>query len=88
MLMALNGPTVAPNSILGTTSKVNPQKGVWNCKACGNTTNFSAINIPYASKLLLQELETMSISSRILTQGKLSSTLSAKTRAGLAAIKE
>lgn len=66
----------------------NPQKGVWNCKACGNTTNFSAVNIPYASKLLLQELETMSISSRILTQGKLSSSLSAKTRAGLAAIKE
>jgi DNA-directed RNA polymerase II subunit RPB2 len=66
----------------------NPQKGIWNCKACGNTTNFSSINIPYASKLLIQELETMSISSRILTQGKLSSALSAKTRAGLAAIKE
>jgi hypothetical protein len=29
------------------------------------------VQIPYASKLLIQELETMCISSRILTQGKL-----------------
>jgi len=50
---------------------VNPREGIWQCKGCGNTTNFSAIEIPYAYKLLLQELETMSISSRILTQQKL-----------------
>jgi len=49
----------------------NPKKGVWNCRACGNTTNFGAVQIPYASKLLFQELETMSISARLLTQGKL-----------------
>jgi DNA-directed RNA polymerase II subunit RPB2 len=50
---------------------VNPKEGIWNCRGCGNTTNFSAIEIPYAYKLLLQELETMSITSRIITQGKL-----------------
>jgi DNA-directed RNA polymerase II subunit RPB2 len=50
---------------------VNPKEGIWNCKGCGNTTNFSAIEIPYAYKLLLQELETMCISSRIITQKKL-----------------
>lgn len=50
---------------------VNPREGIWQCKGCGNTTNFSAIEIPYAYKLLLQELETMSISSRIVTQEKL-----------------
>lgn len=50
---------------------VNPKEGIWNCKGCGNTTNFSAIEIPYAYKLLLQELETMCISSRIITQRKL-----------------
>jgi DNA-directed RNA polymerase II subunit RPB2 len=49
----------------------NPKEGIWVCRGCGNTTNFSAIEIPYAYKLLLQELETMSISSRIITQGKL-----------------
>jgi len=50
---------------------VNPKEGVWSCKGCGNTTNFSAIEIPYAYKLLLQELETMCISSRIITHQKL-----------------
>ena len=50
---------------------VNPREGIWLCKGCGNSTNFSAIEIPYAYKLLLQELETMSISSRIITQQKL-----------------
>jgi len=49
----------------------NPKEGIWNCKGCGNMTNFSAIEIPYAYKLLLQELETMNISSRIITQGKI-----------------
>ena len=49
----------------------NPSQGIWLCKACGNTTNFSAIEIPYAYKLLLQELETMNITSRIITQTKL-----------------
>jgi DNA-directed RNA polymerase II subunit RPB2 len=49
----------------------NPKEGIWACRGCGNTTNFSAIEIPYAYKLLLQELETMSISSRIITQGKI-----------------
>ena len=38
---------------------------------CGNTTNFSHIHVPYATKLLLQELETMSIGSRLITQQKL-----------------
>ena len=49
----------------------NPRDGIWNCRGCGNTTDFSAIEIPYAYKLLLQELETMCISSRILTQQRL-----------------
>ena len=50
---------------------VNPREGIWKCNGCGNTTNFSAIEIPYAYKLMLQELETMCISSRIITQQKL-----------------
>jgi DNA-directed RNA polymerase II subunit RPB2 len=49
----------------------NPKEGIWQCKGCGNMTNFSAIEIPYAYKLLLQELETMNITSRIITQGKI-----------------
>ncbi len=49
----------------------NQEDGIWACKGCNNTTNFSHINIPYATKLLLQELETMNIGSRIITQQKL-----------------
>ena len=55
----------------GLIAVASPKDGIWICRGCGNTTNFSAIEIPYAYKLLLQELETMCISSRILTQGKL-----------------
>ena len=55
----------------GLIAVVNPKEGIWNCKGCGNTTKFSAIEIPYAYKLLLQELETMCISSRIITHQKI-----------------
>ncbi len=56
----------------------NPKEGIWQCKGCGNMTNFSAIEIPYAYKLLLQELETMNITSRIITQGKILKSLEAQ----------
>jgi DNA-directed RNA polymerase II subunit RPB2 len=49
----------------------NPKESIWSCRGCGNTTNFSPIEIPYAYKLLLQELETMNITSRIITKSKL-----------------
>lgn len=49
----------------------NPEQNIWACRGCGNTTNFSHINIPYATKLLLQELETMNLGSRLITHQKL-----------------
>ena len=49
----------------------NPVEGIWACRGCGNTTNFSSIEIPYAYKLLLQELESMCISSRVITQSRI-----------------
>jgi DNA-directed RNA polymerase II subunit RPB2 len=55
----------------GLIAVANPKDGIWVCRGCGNTTDFSPIEIPYAYKLLLQELETMCISSRIVTQGKI-----------------
>jgi len=52
----------------GLIAVVNDQAdGVWSCRGCSNTTTFSHIQIPYATKLLLQELETMSIGSRLIT---------------------
>ena len=52
----------------------NPEANIWLCKGCQNTTEFASIQIPYAYKLLVQELETMNIGSRIFTQGAIQDT--------------
>jgi DNA-directed RNA polymerase II subunit RPB2 len=50
---------------------VNPGRGVFQCSACSSTTGFSQVRIPYAYKLFLQELESMNISSRLITESRL-----------------
>jgi len=55
----------------GILAVANPTDSIWMCRGCGNTTNFSPIEIPYAYKLLIQELESMCIGSRILTKNRL-----------------
>ena len=39
------------------------------CNTCGNRTDFAYVEIPYACKLLFQELNTMNIAPRLITQG-------------------
>jgi DNA-directed RNA polymerase II subunit RPB2 len=56
----------------------NPQENVWLCRGCGNTSDFSHIQIPYASKLFMQELESMCISTRMITEGHLKDKLKEK----------
>jgi len=46
----------------------NNDKNIHLCKTCENRTDFSKINIPYAYKLLTQELITMNIVPRIITE--------------------
>ena len=55
----------------GLLSLVNPVDSIWNCRGCGNSTDFAHIEIPYAYKLLIQEMESMCISSRIVTKDTL-----------------
>ena len=43
-------------------------KNVYHCPACNNTTEISKVNIPYAFKLMIQELMSMGIASRIRTK--------------------
>jgi DNA-directed RNA polymerase II subunit RPB2 len=50
---------------------VNPGRGVFQCTACSSTAGFSQVRIPYAYKLFLQELESMNISSRLITESRL-----------------
>jgi len=38
------------------------------CKTCKNSVKFSKVNIPYSCKLLFQELITMNIAPRIITE--------------------
>jgi DNA-directed RNA polymerase II subunit RPB2 len=54
----------------GLIATANPKDGIWGC-GCGNTTSFAQVQIPYASKLFLQELETMTVGTRLLTTSKL-----------------
>jgi DNA-directed RNA polymerase II subunit RPB2 len=49
-------------------SHVNPDKNIYKCASCDNYTNFSEIRLPYACKLLLQELESMFIGSRLMVK--------------------
>lgn len=42
----------------------NPESNVYECKNCKNFTNIHKVNIPYSCKLLMQELQTMSIAPR------------------------
>jgi DNA-directed RNA polymerase II subunit RPB2 len=45
----------------------NPERNVFNCKGCRNTTHFAEIRIPYAAKLLFQEIQTMAIGTKFIT---------------------
>lgn len=50
-----------------TATAANPEKNIWLCKACKNTTDFSEIRLPYACKLLFQEIQTMNVAARFST---------------------
>ena len=52
----------------GLMANVNPEKNIFSCRNCKNITEFSEIRIPYAAKLLLQEVQTMSIAARFITK--------------------
>ena len=51
----------------GMIASYNDKEHIHLCKTCGNTTNFKTVNLPYACKLLFQELITMNIAPRIIT---------------------
>ncbi len=58
----------------GMLAVANPKEHMMSCARCANTTDFAHVQIPYASKLFLQELESMCITSRLITEGELKPT--------------
>ena len=52
----------------GLISPVNEEKSIYNCPSCNNSIEFSRVEIPYACKLMLQEVQTMSIAPRLITE--------------------
>lgn len=51
----------------GMIAAYNEDKHIHHCKTCDNRTDFSYVELPYACKLLFQELITMNIAPRIMT---------------------
>lgn len=51
----------------GMIAVANPVKNIFKCTYCDNTTNFSKVFVPYASKLMIQELMSMGIAPKMIT---------------------
>jgi DNA-directed RNA polymerase beta subunit/intein/homing endonuclease len=51
----------------GLIASYNDKLHIHHCRVCDNRTDFSYVEIPYACKLLFQELNTMNIAPRLMT---------------------
>ena len=52
----------------GMIAAYNDQRHIHMCRVCDNRTDFAEVSLPYSCKLLFQELMTMNIAPRILTE--------------------
>ncbi len=51
----------------GIIASYNAERSIHLCKTCDNRSDFALVQIPYACKLLFQELATMNVAPRIMT---------------------
>ncbi len=52
----------------GMIASYNDEKHIHECRTCGNRINFGRVEIPYACKLLFQELTTMNVAPRLVLE--------------------
>ena len=52
----------------GMIASYNDEKHIHECRTCGNRINFGRVEIPYACKLLFQELTTMNVAPRLILE--------------------
>jgi len=52
----------------GLVASYNDQIHVHHCRTCDNRTDFAYVQIPYACKLIFQELTTMNVVPRVITE--------------------
>lgn len=53
----------------GLIASCNDKMHIHVCHTCGNRSDFAYVEIPYACKLLFQELNTMNVAPRFITEG-------------------
>jgi hypothetical protein len=53
----------------GLIASYNDKMHIHLCHTCGNRADFAYVEIPYSCKLLFQELNTMNIAPRLITEG-------------------
>jgi DNA-directed RNA polymerase II subunit RPB2 len=53
----------------GLIASYNDKMHIHLCHTCGNRADFAYVEIPYACKLIFQELNTMNIAPRLITEG-------------------
>ena len=52
----------------GLIASFNKEYSIYMCNNCENRADFSSVDIPYSCKLLFQELVTMNVAPRIITE--------------------